>query len=112
MTVRVNALFETAQIPNANTVLYTAPANTRTIIDKMTVTNTTGGALTVTVFLVPSGGAANAGTTVISAQSVASNSTILCSEVVGHILNPGDAIVAIASAAASLTGRASGREVS
>ena len=111
MTVVAKALIETLSLAAAATNQYTAPASTRTIIDKMTATNTTAGALTLTAYLVPSGGATGASTTVISAQSIAPGTTYLCPEVVGHILNPGDAIFTQASGA-GLTGRASGREVS
>lgn len=111
MTVTAKVLFETAQIPNANTDLYAAPANTRTILDKMVVTNPTAGALTFTVFLIPAAGAAGAANTVINAQSIAAGASYLCPEVVGHVLAAGDKITAIASAATSLVARISGREV-
>jgi len=112
VTVVAKALVDPLQLTAADVTQYTAPANTRTIIDKATVTNTTGGAVTVTVNLVKAAGAVGAGNTVISAQSVAAGAAYLCPEVVGHILNPGDFISAKASAGASLTFRASGREVS
>jgi hypothetical protein len=110
--VQAKTLFETAQLPAANTDLYTAPVGTRTIIDKMTVTNPTAAAVTVTVFLVPAAGAAGAANTVISAQSVAAGQSYLCPEVAGHVLNTGDKITAVASTATALVVRVSGREVS
>lgn len=112
MTVVVTALAEAVVLANAATTQYTAPANTRTIIDKATITNTTAGALTATVYLVASGGAAGVANTVMSAQSIAAGATYFCPEVIGHILKPGDFISTLASAAAGLTFRASGREVS
>lgn len=112
MTVLARTLIQPVQLPAAQATQYTAPANTRTIIDKMTVTNPTAGALTVTVYIVQAAGAAGAGNVLISAQSVAAGAAYLCPEAVGHILNPGDFIAAFASAAASLVMRASGREVS
>ena len=112
MTVVSKCLIETAAASNAQTTYYTAPALTRTIIDKVTATNTTAGAVTFSLNLVPSGGAAAAGNLVISAQSIAAGASYLCPEAAGHTLNPGDFISTIAGAAASITIRASGREVS
>lgn len=112
MTVIARALYEAAQIPAANTTVYTAPASTRTILDKATVTNTTGTAATITAFVVAAAGAAGAANTVISAQSVAAGTSYLCPEIVGQVLNPGDFVVVTAGTAAALTFRLSGREVS
>ena len=112
MTVVAKTLLEAKQAENAQTTQYTAPASTRTILDKMTATNTTGGAVVLTVNLVASGGAAAAGNTVMSAQSIAAGTAYLCTEVAGHVLNPGDFVSTLAGAAASITIRLSGREVS
>ena len=110
MTVLVRTLAECVQVAAADTAYYTTPASTRTIIDKMTATNTTAGTLTLTVNLVASGGSVGASNTVISAQAIAAGATYTCPEVVGHFLNPGDFISAKASAATSITLRISGRE--
>lgn len=112
MTVVARTLVEGIVLLNANTTQYSTPANTRTIIDKATITNTTAGALTVTVNVVASGGAVSADNTVMSAQSIAAGATYLCPELSGHILNPGDFVSTLASAAAGLSFRMSGREVS
>lgn len=111
MTVQAKTLMPSAAIVAAATTQYTAPANTRTIIDKMTVTNTTGAAVTVTVYIVTAAGASGTSNRLIAAQSIAAGTAYLCPEIVGHILNPGDFIVTEASAV-GLTGRISGREVS
>lgn len=110
MTVTAKTLLEALQITIGATAQYTAPVNTRAIIDKMTVTNTTGAAATFTAYLVPAAGASGAGNKVISAQTIAPGVSYLCPEIVGHILNPGDFIVTESSAVA-LTVRISGREV-
>lgn len=111
MSVTAKTLVESAQAPNANTTQYTAPAVTRTIIDKFTATNTTGAGATLTVFLVPSGGAAGAANTIISARNLIAGEAYTCPELVGHVLNPGDFIVTASSVNNALTIRASGREV-
>lgn len=110
MTVTVKPLIERQQAPNAETPLYTAN-NATTVIDKFTATNTTGGAVTLTVHLVPKGATAGVANCVLSAKSVASNETYNCPELVGQVLANGDFISLIASAATSLTISASGREI-
>jgi hypothetical protein len=112
MTVLARTLVQPLQLTTSDVTQYTAPANTRTIIDKMTATNTTGTAATLTVNLVTSAGSAGVTNTVISAQSVAAGATYICPEAVGHILNPGDFISAKAGTATAITFRVSGREVS
>lgn len=111
MAVNPKALVASQQLTNSNATYYTA-TNVRTIIDKMTLVNTTGGAVTATIDLVDSGGTAGASERVISARSIAAGETYTCPEAVGHILNNGDSIQGLASAGASLTFRVSGREVS
>jgi hypothetical protein len=112
MSVQAKSLFPPLQIAAAETTQYTAPAAVRTILDKFTGTNTTGGAVTITVKLVPSGGAAAASNTIVSVKSLAAGECYTFPEIVGHVLNPGDFISTLASAGASITVRASGREVS
>lgn len=111
MAVTAKALFNPLQAQNAETTQYTAPPSTRTIIDKFTGTNTTGAAATLTVKLVPNGGAAAASNTVVSAKNLAAGETYTFPELVGHVLNPGDFLSTLAGTAAAITIRASGREV-
>jgi len=112
VTVVAKALVDPLQLTTSDVTQYTAPTSTRAIIDKMTATNTTGTAATLTVNLVKLAGAAGVTNTVVSAQSIAAGATYVCPEVVGHILNPGDFISAKAGTATAITFRVSGREVS
>lgn len=112
MTVTAKPLFEPLQAQNAETTQYTTPAGTRTIIDKLTGTNTTGAVATLTVKLVASGGAAGVANTIVSAKTLQPGEAYTFPEVVGHVLNPGDFISTLAGTAAAITIRASGREVS
>lgn len=112
MAVTAKALFQPLQAQNAETSQYVTPAGTRTIIDKFTGTNTTGAVATLTVKLVPSGGAAGVGNTIVSAKTLAAGEAYTFPEVVGHVLNPGDFISTLAGTAAAITIRSSGREVS
>jgi hypothetical protein len=111
VSVTSKSLFNPLQISNAETTQYTAPTGVRTILDKFTATNTTAGAVAITVKLVQSGGAAGVANTIISAKSLAAGECYTCPEIVGHTLNPGDFLSTLAGAAASITVRASGREV-
>lgn len=111
MAVNPVVLIERQQAPSTETTLYTA-TNVKTVIDKFSVTNTTGGAVTLTVHLVPSGGTAGDPNCVLKTKSVASLETYNCPELVGQMLKSGDFISLIASASASLTLSAAGREIS
>lgn len=111
MSVQAKSLFTPLQAQNAETTQYTTPAATRTILDKFTGTNTTAGAVTLTVKLVQSGGSAGVANTIVSAKSLAAGECYTFPEIVGHVLNPGDFLSTLAGAAASITIRASGREV-
>lgn len=111
MAVIARSLIASKQAENSQTTQYTAPSGTRTIIDKFTGTNSTAGAVTLGINIVTSGGAAGASNLIVDDKSLAAGETYTFPEVVGHVLNPGDFISTIASAATSITIRASGREV-
>lgn len=111
MTTTAKVLVDAVVAANSETTQYTAPANTRTIIDKMTATNTSGSAATITVKLIPQSGAAGAANTLISAQSIAAGASYLCPEIAGHILKAGDIISTLAGTASAITIRVSGREI-
>lgn len=108
MTVTAKCLLESKQAENAQTTQYTA-TSVRTIIDKFTGYNGTGGAVTLTVNIVASGGAAGASNVKV-VKSIAAGETYTFPELTGQILNSGDFISTLASAAASINIRISGRE--
>lgn len=110
MTITVKNIIPRKQAENSQTTQYTA-TNCKTVIDKFTVTNTTGGAVTFAVNLVASGGSASASNLVVSAKSIASNETYNCPELVGQSLEAGGFISTLAGAATSLTISATGREI-
>jgi len=110
LSVIAKPLFTAQYSSNAQTTYYTA-TGVRTIIDKFTGYNGTAGAVTLAVNLVASGGAA-AATNLIVLKSLAAGETYNFPELVGHVLEAGGFISAIAGAATSVVIRASGREVS
>ena len=112
MTTLARSLVPAKLAANAETTQYTCPTSTRTIIDKLTATNTTGTAATITVKIIPAAGSAGASNTVVSAQSVAPGVTYLCPEVTGHILEAGEIVSTLAGTASAITIRMSGREIS
>lgn len=110
MTTSVKALIESKAAENVQTIQYTSDL-VQTIIDKFTVNNTTGGNVTFAVNLVPSGGGA-ASTNLILSKTILAGQCYTCPELIGHVLEAGDFISTLAGAAASLTIRAAGRQVS
>jgi hypothetical protein len=103
-------LIPAKQAESAQTTQYTA-TNCRAIIDKFTATNTTAGNVTISVNIVISGGTAAASNLIVDTRSIAPDQTYTFPELVGQVLDAGNFISTIASAATSLTIRASGREI-
>lgn len=110
MTVTVRAIIPAKQAENAQTVQYTA-TNCTTIIDKMTVTNTTAANAVFSANLVILSGVAADSNLVIDARTIAPGETYACTELAGQVLEAGGFISTLAGTAAALTIRASGREI-
>jgi len=110
MTVTNKAIIPAKQVENVQFTQYTA-LNCTTIIDKVTVTNTSASNVLFSANLVTVAGVAGADNLVINQRAIAPKETYNCPELVGQTLNPGDFISTIAGTAAALTMRASGREV-
>jgi hypothetical protein len=108
MTVTAKCLVESKYAENAQTTQYTA-TGVRAIVDKFTGYNGTAGAVSLTVNLVASGGAAGASNVKV-VRSLAAGETYTFPEMVGQVLNAGDFISTLASAATSIVIRVSGRE--
>lgn len=110
MAVIVKTIIPAKQAEAVQTAQYTA-VNCRTIIDKFTATNTAAGNVTINVNLITSGGTAGDSNLIVDTRAIAPNETYTFPELVGQVLDPGGIISTIASAATSLTIRASGREI-
>lgn len=111
MTTVAKVLIQSKIAENAQTTQYTA-TGVKAIIDKFTATNYSAGAQTLSVNLVASAGAAGNANLVVKTKTLQAGETYTFPEIVGHMLEAGDFISTIASAATSLTIRASGREIS
>ncbi len=109
-TVTVVQLVAPLQLSNSDASLYTAPANTSAKIGRAVFTNTTGGAVTITAGI-NTGGALGAGTTLISARSLAPGEAYVSPELAGQVIPAGSQIHAFASTGAAVTFTASGLTV-
>jgi len=110
MTISIQVLIPPKQAEATQTTQYTA-VNCKAIIDKFTITNTSAGNVTISVNLVTSGGSAGVSNLIMDTRAIAPDETYTCPELVGQALMSGGFISTIASAATSLTIRASGREI-
>lgn len=110
MTVVVKNIIPSKFVENTQTTQYIADG-CKTIIDKFTGTNTGVTNITLTVNLVVNAGTAGTGNEISRSRTIAPNETYTFPELVGHVLEPGNFISTLASAASQLVIRASGREV-
>lgn len=104
-------LISPQQLTDATATYYTS-TNVTTRIDKLSLTNTTAGAVTATIYLVPSAGTAGDSNTITWAKSIQAGETWNCPDAVGQILASGGTIQAKASANTSLTISAAGVTIS
>ena len=95
------------QLGSSDASVYSSPTSTTAKIGRAVFTNTTASAVTITAGIT-TGGALAAGTTMISARTVAPGEAYVSPELAGSVLPAGSAIRAYASAAASITFTASG----
>lgn len=110
MAVTSKVLIAAKQAEAAQTVQYTAN-NVTTYIDKFTITNNTANAVLMSVNLIQVAGVAGPENLIMNQRAIAPRETYSAVELSGQILDPGAFISTIASAGASLTIRASGREI-
>lgn len=111
MAVSVKVLIPAKTAENAQTTQYTASGITA-IIDKFTATNYSANAATISVNIVTSGDAAGNANLIVKTKTLQPSETYTFPELVGQVLASGGFISTLASAAASINIRASGREVS
>lgn len=112
MTTTPKVLIHAKYAESAETTQYplTAADSVRTALDKFTAHNATASNATLTVRLVKSGGAAGAAN-IVAAKVIPPGRTETLPELVGHILEAGDFISTLCSAASAVVIRASGRQI-
>lgn len=111
MTITVSVLIPAKTAENAQTTQYTSTGVT-TLIDKFTATNYSAVAATISVNLVTSGGTAGNDDLIVKTKTLQPAETYTFPELVGAALAAGGFISTLASAAASINIRASGRVIS
>ena len=79
-----------AAVTAGTTTIYTVPALTRALVKDIDLCNTTAGALTINVHLVPSAGSASAANALFFGASISANTTLQWSGV--QVMNAGDTI--------------------
>lgn len=102
MGVSAKRLYGPDQLGTSLATLYTSPAGTTTSITTSTVTNVSAGVVTYTIHIVPSGDAADATNIVANEQPLDADGSEIVFQLVAKVLQPGDSIQALASAAASI----------
>jgi hypothetical protein len=110
MAVTAKNIIPSKEAEATQTTQYTA-LNAKCIIDKFTATNTSAGNESLSVNLVTFGDTPGDDNLITDARMLAPNETYTFPELVGQVLESGSFISTIASAATSLTIRASGREI-
>jgi hypothetical protein len=96
---------------NAQTTQYVATGVT-TIIDKFTATNFSSGMVNVSVNLAAVGAGTGNDNLIVKTRTLQPGETYTFPEIVGHILPSGGFVSTLASSAAAVNLRASGREIS
>lgn len=111
MAVSNTILIPAKTAENSQTTQYSTAAATKAIIDKLTATNYSATSATISINLVSSGGSAGNDNLIVKTKALQPGETYTFPEIVGHMLTPGQFISTIASVAAAINIRASGREI-
>jgi len=111
MTVTVKVLIPAKIAEAAQTTQYTATGVT-TLIDKLTATNYSAVAATLSVNLVTLADTAGNQNLIVKTKTLQAGETYTFPEIVGAALAPSGFISTIAGTATSINTRASGREIS
>jgi hypothetical protein len=111
MAVIATVLIPAKIAEDTQTTQYTA-SNVTAIIDKLTATNFSDTATQITVNLVTSGDSPGDNNTIVKTRTLSPGETYIFPEIVGFAILAGGYLSTICGAAASVTIRASGREIS
>jgi hypothetical protein len=110
VTVTSKVLIPAKTAEATQTTQYTASGVT-TIIDKLTATNYSGTAATISVNLVTASGSAGDSNLITKLKTLQPSEVYTFPEIVGQVLSPSAFISTIAGTASAINIRASGREV-
>lgn len=110
MAVSITTLIAPQQLTNGVATYYTS-TGVKTRIDKLTLTNTSAAPVTVSLYLVASGGSAADSNTITSDKIVLVNETWNCPDMVGQVMVAGSTIQAIADTVNAVTISAGGAQI-
>jgi len=113
MTVTAKQMVAPQLLTGSAAVYYTVPANTTSVIKRATFTNTSNGAVTITVYIVAAAGSIGNGNTIISALPIAASGNVpyVSPELAGQTMPPGTTIQMLAGSASDITAYISGVEI-
>ena len=115
MSTTFFALIETKHAEAAQTTQFTSRSSSTeaivSVVDSFTVTNTGSADAAFSCNVVANGESPGADNLVLRERTITPNETYTCPELVGQTLGQGDYLSTLASAADTLTIRASGREI-
>jgi hypothetical protein len=111
MPIIASNIIPAKNMENAQTTQYVATGVT-TIIDKFTATNFSSGMVNVSVNLAAVSEATGNSNLIVKTRTLQPGETYTFPEIVGHTLPSGGFVSTLASSAAAVNLRASGREIS
>ena len=104
-------LVESVQLTASAVVYYSTDDKRQAVIGQATLCNTTGAAVSATIYFTPPSASPDPSNAIIWQQSIAPGQNADIFQMVNHVLAPaGESIQAFASSAAALTFRVSGYE--
>lgn len=109
ITIQVKNLIKPKIVENSQTTQYTA-TGVVSIVDLMVVTNTATSTVNLSINMVPSSGSPSPSNLKVDARPIGPKETYLV-PLSGYVLEEGDFISTLASAAGSLNITVSGREI-
>ena len=110
MATPIRCLLQVTQVPVAQTTALTCPVGMRYIIDAIVASNNSGTDRTVAINIVPNGGGAGSTNLVLPAKAVINAAAAVYLEgMSGQVLEAGDFVSWIASAATAINARINGR---
>ena len=111
MTVTVKVLIPAKTAESSQTTQYTA-SGVKAIIDKLTATNYSAAAATISINIVTVAGSAGNDNLIVKTKTLQPAETYTFPEIVGTALESGGFISSIAGTASAINIRANGREIS
>ena len=91
--IRYKELVSGQPLTATSAAYYAAPTGTSTAIHAVSVTNTTGAAVVVNLYRVPSGGAAS-NSNILASRTIAPNATVSMPDATNHKLAAGSSLFA------------------